>query len=158
MVKPESLDAVREIYGNYPFPRFVFNKCQSALMFFCAGFYGGHDCLHVADAGLKNVLCVDIDEEKLLTMRLIYPDEWTFFAHDVYDCNIATRFDLIVADVQLNQIESAMDYVPKWCEAASKYFVMTVKRGEPYLVPIYMKELGKLHRSDTTSWLILGRK
>jgi hypothetical protein len=158
IAEPKTLDDVRKVFGEYSFPRFVLDKCDSALLLFCAGFYGGHDCLHVADAELDHVLAVDIDKEKLEVMERIYPEHWHFVEADVLKVHTNQRYDLIVADPPLDLIDTTINFMTIWGLWAKKYLVLNVRRGSQYLAPIGWRELGKLHRSNEISWLILTNK
>lgn len=155
---PVRLEDVKREFTGYPFPRFVFNKCESALMLFCAGFYGGHDCVWVADAGLTNVIAVDHDADKLNVMKQIYPKQWSFLCTDIYKLNLISSVDLVVADVQISQIEYAQNWISAWCAVANRYLIVTGKHNELTPIPKGWKELGKLYRSDEILWLILARK
>lgn len=155
---PKSLDDIRAEYGNFPFPSFVFNRSRSALILFCAGFYGGHDCLKAADAGLTEVIAVDIDLAKLRVMESLYPSRWTFMCQSVYDLNVAPM-DLVTVDAPINQIGDIVNqgWLDKWSKYARNHMVVNILRDMPYFIPKDFRELGKIHRSEQVSWLILAR-
>lgn len=159
MKVPKSLDDVRAEYGNFPFPSFVFNRSRSALILFCAGFYGGHDCLKAADAGLTQVTGVDIDAQKLAVMAKLYPPEWIFSSRSVYDLNFDDA-DLVTVDAPMDQIGDIINqgWLDKWSKHARNHMVVNILREMPYFVPKDFRELGKIHRSEQVSWLILTRR
>jgi len=142
-----------------PFPAELLPECESALMLFCARFYGRNDCVWVEEAGIQDVTCVDLDQEKLETMVTVYPPAWRFVRADAFVENPG-RFDLVSVDVFSDQCDQALGMLEHWCSMARKYVLITAM-GEPDVeIPAGWKRRDLMHRSDHLGgvyWYILER-
>jgi hypothetical protein len=164
---PDSLDELRKENAKTPFPKFVLRNCDSALMLFCAGFYGKNDCVWVEQANVKDVTAVDTDASKLRVMQELYPPGWKFACADVYRFTVgatsqALKFDLVVADVPLTQFEYSKDWYKSWCWLSDRYVLITAE-AEPLvsvvgLLPRDWKVKGTIQRTSQSSWLLLSKR
>lgn len=111
------------------FPSEVLDSCESALMFFCAGFYGRNDCIWLAETGIQDVVGIDIDARKLDVMRDLYPDEWKFICVDAFDAAHvfkAGAYDLVCVDAFGGEVaDRALGMIEDWCRIARRFVVMT---------------------------------
>lgn len=84
------------------FPVHLLRPDDVTLCLFCAAFGGRQDAAYLRDAGVKSVLCIDNDAEKLAAMRPLYPRTWVFEADDAFglldDLTSQERFDVVTAD------------------------------------------------------------
>jgi hypothetical protein len=163
---PKSLKQLREANAHFPFPRYVLQTCDNALMLFCAGFYGKNDCVWVEEAGITNVTAVDIDQDKVNVMKSLYPDEWEFLVEDVYSFTAKAtskglEYTLVVADVPLTQFESSRPWYKHWCLLSTKYVLITaeanafVRAGH---LPRDWKVKAVINRTSQSSWLFLCKR
>lgn len=84
MIKPPlTLDDVRA-RAHPVYPTELLPGHESALMLFCAGFWGASDCIHVADAGVRRVIGVDLDTERVVAMQRLYPSSWHWVLQDAF--------------------------------------------------------------------------
>lgn len=131
-----SLDEVRASADPATFPREVLSGATSAVCFFAAAFRGRNDAIHLADAGLADVLVVDVDAEKLGEMRAIYPASWRWTVGDAYAVardlrERGERADVVVVDAWQSECERALAELPLWCAVARRHVVVTV--AKPWL-------------------------
>ena len=80
---------------------------HSAACFFCAAFYGKNDVAHVRDRGIKDVLLVDNNADKMKTMSGKYPGRWQYMVGDVYEVVKGlpdARYDLVICDQWTSQM------------------------------------------------------
>jgi len=62
-----------------------------------------NDVQFVREAGLKTVVCIDTDREKVALMRPKYPAEWTFLVEDAFEymdreLPRGANYDIVMAD------------------------------------------------------------
>lgn len=158
---PKSLEEIIEENYNAPFPKYALSQCETALMLFCAGFYGRNDCVWVAEAGLTNVVCIDTDQEKLDVMRKLYPVKWSFVCTDVYKVQLYEKYDLVVADIPLGQFEESRNWYSKWCNLAIKYVLVAADPNQIInagLLPRDWKVKATIMRTDISCWLFLCKR
>ena len=175
-----SLDDVRASADPATFPREVLAGATSAACFFGAAFRGRNDAIHLADAGLAEVVVVDVDAEKLGEMRAIYPAPWRWTVGDAYSVarDMAERgekADVVVVDAWQRDCEQALAELPLWCAIARRHVVVTVAkpwldahgvRDNPASLSAWLAGRGiaakvaSLHRradwSGGTWWLVLA--
>jgi O-antigen/teichoic acid export membrane protein len=130
---PASLDEVRKSADPQSFPTDAVAGAHSAACFFAAAFHGRNDALFLADAGVADVLCVDVDAEKLGAMREIYPPAWRFVVGDAYaaaeDLRARSeRVDVVVADAWQSDADRALDALPLWCAVARRCVLVTIPK------------------------------
>jgi O-antigen/teichoic acid export membrane protein len=130
------LDDVRRESDPATFPRAAFADATSAACFFGAAFHGRNDAVHLADAGLADVLVVDVDDAKLAAMRAVYPPSWRFVVGDAYAvardmADRGERADLVVADAWQSECARALDELPLWLSVARRRVLVTV--AKPWL-------------------------
>jgi len=133
---PVSLADVRASADPTTFPREVLDGATSAACFFGAAYRGRNDAIHLADAGLVDVLVVDADGEKLGEMRAIYPASWRWTVGDAYAAardlrERGEKADVIVVDAWQSDCEQALAELPLWCAIARRRVVVTV--AKPWL-------------------------
>lgn len=121
---PKSLDDIK----SGTFPEWVFDKCDSCLYLFGAGFYGANDAIHSVAYKSERVTVVDTDEEKLNRMRFVYPEHWDFENMDAYTFARTTdeMWDLVVVDPPIFQNQKTVDLLWLWCNLSDKYVVITI--------------------------------
>jgi hypothetical protein len=137
---PLTRDQVRSESAKVVFPTDLLSGVETALLLFCAGFHGRNDGIIVWDAGIRDVVGIDHDEERIEQMRRLYPS-WRFFTHDVYtwldehvsmldtDEGLASCFipwEIVVIDEQMNQSDHCLTLLPMFCRLASKAVVLGV--------------------------------
>ncbi len=67
------------------FPLQIIKNVSSAAMFFCAGFGGLYDVIHVYNnTAIKDVSLIDNHSEKMQWMQKIYPNNWSYFTEDAF--------------------------------------------------------------------------
>lgn len=143
------------------FPTEILGRCQSALLLYCAGFYGRNDGIHVLEAGIEDVLGVDTDVEKIAVMRGLYPDSWEFLVGDA--TTVAThlwaegrKFDLVVCDCPLGLAEQVQEQVVLWCDLANEAVVLTVGSETQRAPAPAGWEISTLERNSAgTAWEVL---
>ncbi len=92
-----------QLSQNYSFPTQILRNCESAAVFFASLTFGRNDAIYIYTAGVPYVLCNDIDEERLMHMKRIYPNDWEFVVGDAF--TVAKQllvdkqtFDLVTCD------------------------------------------------------------
>lgn len=116
------------------FPKDLLQDCESGLCLFGAGFYGANDAIHMFKAGMRDVTIMDTDRQKIAAMVKMYPHEWYFLGHDVFDWleSIVDYYkdpylwDIVVVDPPLSLIHDVCANLDKFLALASKYLVLTV--------------------------------
>jgi hypothetical protein len=127
---PDTLDAVRRTADAKSFPSHVVDGDPRTLSLFSAAFLGRNDCIHLADGRVTDVLCVDLDDEKLARMRAIYPATWRFASGDAYvvaECLRASdeRFDLVVVDGWTGEAERMLTRnLPLWLSLSRRWTLL----------------------------------
>jgi len=108
------------------FPHDVLRGARNVTDFFGAGFLGTNSALHVADAGIEDVVVVDTDEAKLDAMSAFYPGSWRFLPADAY--LVARMFretyhlhppriaDVVIVDPWTQGIERAWRALTTWTQ------------------------------------------
>jgi hypothetical protein len=143
-----------------PFPADLLPECESALMLFCAAFYGRNDCIWVEEAGILEVTCVDLDGEKLETMARIYPPSWHFVRGDAFAVETVLR-DLVSVDVFSNQSDRALGMLEHWCGMARKFVTIAAWKEPDEQTPTGWKRRDLMYRSSFLGgcyWYILERE
>jgi hypothetical protein len=125
---PANLSEIRHRPSRLVFPTDLLPEQRTALLLFCAGFYGRNDGIHVWDAGIRQVIGVDSDELKLQVMANLYPG-WLFIGADVYAWADGARArallsDIVIVDCQVNQSERCYELIPDWCSLANNVVVL----------------------------------
>jgi hypothetical protein len=107
---------------NRPYPTDQIQDCHTALLLFGAGFLGGNDGWHIAQAGLSATV-VDTDDAKLNEMRNLYPDDWRFVCDDAFSFAHKLSlgsFDLVSVDPFTNLAGWCLTDLPVWTGIARK--------------------------------------
>ncbi len=115
----------------HPYPAWVLEGCETALVVFAAEFGGMNDCAWIVDAGLR-ATCVDINPEKLEAMRENYPDDWEFVCGDAYvyalgSHHLATDgglWDIVSLDPFTNHFQKCADNIEAWCKLARRAVII----------------------------------
>ncbi len=112
------------------FPTDIVNGSESALSFFCAAFLGVNDAVHLHKKGLKELLLVDVNEEKLNAMREIYLGDEVGFEHgDAFRVARALRhrgrkFDIVITDPWSNIMQrTSVTDLPLFAALANKCYL-----------------------------------
>ena len=131
-----SLDDVRASADPSTFPREVLDGATSVASFFGAAFLGRNDAIHLADAGIADVVVVDLDAAKLGEMRAIYPAPWRWTVGDAYVVardmgKRGEKADVVIADAWQSDCERMLSELPLWCAIARRHVVVTV--AKPWL-------------------------
>jgi hypothetical protein len=130
-------------------------------MLFCAAWFGRQDAVHIADAGLF-ATCVDTDEEKLLEMRGLYPDDWTFVCSDAFAFAKQTggRWDVVSLDPFTDKFQLCAAMLPLWCDLARRVVVLGTGPDVALSIPDGWKLSDLRRRSDFKGgvyWAVLTR-
>jgi O-antigen/teichoic acid export membrane protein len=130
---PRSLSEVRKQADLRSFPTSAIEGATSAACFFAGAFHGRNDAIFLEGAGVRDVLCVDVDAEKLGAMRQIYPAGWRFLVGDAYAAaedlrSRGERVDVVVADAWQSDAERALDALPLWLAIARRRVLVTVPK------------------------------
>lgn len=128
-----TLDAIRRDSNPATFPTHVLAGAESAACFFCAGFLGRNDVIHVADAKVRRVVLVDNDPGKLEEMFRLYPQTWATFHGDAFAAAEEMRargdgFDVSIVDPWSNAIPHALLAIPTWLAVTRKHLVIAASR------------------------------
>lgn len=147
------------------FPIELLRHAKSAACFFCAAFGGKQDVKYVCDAGIQDVMLVDLDGEKLDAMKLNYPSNWRYIQGDAFQVvkEVNRRLDIVICDPFLSMSGKVLgENFDAFYSLARKWFICTMSLSQP--LPDYSKLLDKkmfltMRNSDTgTCWLsIQGR-
>lgn len=110
------------------YPSRALEGCQTALVGFCARWYGRQDAFFVAEAGLT-ATCVDIDGPRLDAMRDIYPSGWEFVQDDVFQfakdsASQPFKWDVVSLDEFTRDFERCADNIRLWCSIARKAVIL----------------------------------
>jgi hypothetical protein len=145
------------------FPSDVLESCDSALMLFCAGFYGRNDCIWLQEAGLLDVVGIDLDAGKLDVMRELYPEDWRFVCVDAFVAAHvfkAGAYDLVCVDAFAGEhADRALQMLDEWTRIARRSVVLTAIGKPEHDVPSGWTSRF-VHRSDHEGgcyWLVLER-
>lgn len=149
-----------------PHPRYpvdALSGVDSALMLFCAGFYGASDCVHLANLGIEHVVAVDRDREKIEAMRAIYPKTWEFLVADAYEiCKRSLVVDFLGVDPPVNGSERALRSLSRFCEIARRRIVIgtTLEAYEQTTIAVSneWRRRDPLMRNDRACWLVWERR
>lgn len=137
------------------FPTALLQGVRTGLVLFAAGFYGEHDAIWFAQAGVKTT-CVDRNADKIAHMEKLYPRDWEFVAGDVFDFTLTTRrWDVVTLDADSNQFTECAEMIDRWCALARTAVVLGCSRYEPITVPVGWELTERQYRSDVASWAIL---
>jgi hypothetical protein len=150
----------------YPNVKLFAPEAQTALCLFSAEWLGMQDAYWVAKAGLTGT-CVDLQREKLMQMREVYPDGWSFVEADVYKfaqaaLEMETQWDVVTLDPWTGQFQQCADLIDTWTTLARD--VVVLGHGHYRLMPPEAPEGWTLSetikRSDYKggiNWLVFTR-
>lgn len=160
---PTSLDEIRRLGNRATFPQNLLSYCDSALMLFCAGFYGANDCIWVQHHGIRRVRGIDVDDDKLRVMRKLYPPNWWFSHADVFESipSMLKKYDLVVADPSINLVQRLLKRVRCLTDLSEKFVVVTIQGTVEYdwTLPSDWYIRGyHLRNQAGTCWMILERR
>lgn len=127
---PRSLAEVRDLESGVSYPGDVLRGCETALVLFCARWFGRQDAYWIAEAGLRAV-CVDLDGERIAEMKRIYPKNWGFATGDAWAIMApfarnphAQRWDVVSLDPFTNLMDLCSETLPLWCSLARKAVIL----------------------------------
>lgn len=126
-----TIEDIRRAADRALFPMQVLEGSKSAASFFCAGYLGQLDSIHVLDAGINDVYLCDLDGVKLDRMRSMYPSDWRFERGDAYrlaEQRLAegARYDIVIADPWAGHIERLNKTFPLWYALSRRWVLMGV--------------------------------
>lgn len=132
------------------FPVEVLDGCESALLMFAGGFHGANDGVHVADAGIADVTCVDVRAEGLNVMADLYPDTWEFVVAEAFEYAAAARrrWDLVVVDCPTGLFDRCARMTDVWASLARRSVVLGCGARTIVDVPDGWTVSGCVRRSD----------
>lgn len=127
MTVPGSLDEIRDEAARATYPTYLFDKCDTALILFAAGFWGRQDGYWIQEAGL-DATCVDLDGKKLREMEALYPSSWEFEVGEVFEyCATTDRmWDLVSIDPPTDQFVRCGELIEDFCALALEAVVLGV--------------------------------
>lgn len=147
-----------------PYPVALLDKCETGLCLFAAAFCGHNDAVHFAEAGLVGT-CVDIDGERLLEMRDLYPPDWTFTVADAWKfadtaCALDLWWDAVSIDTFTGDAMChSLDSLDLWCSLARRFVTVTLTEDarDSYRVPQGWNSF-HFQRAQGVYWLVLERE
>ena len=147
-----------------PYPAHLLDECETGLCLFAAGFLGHNDVIHFAEAGLHTT-CIDIDEDRLGEMRMLYPSDWEFAVFDAWDYAMAARaldriWDAVSVDTFTGSLmDMALDSLELWTSIANRLVTVTVTVPVMYEIAVpHGWETSLYPRSRDVAWLTLERE
>lgn len=151
-----ALDELRARSG--PYPTELVRDCKRALVLFGAAFLGVHDVIHFSNAGTPDVTVVDIDGEKLTTMRALYPATWEFVEADAFafvdeQRRTGALYDIVSADPYTPHMPQTLALAPALCELARHAVLLGVEHGAPFK-PTPGWRGRRIERWDTIDWIV----
>ncbi len=144
-----------------PYPAHLLNGCETGLCLFSAAFLGWNDAIHMARNDLDTT-CVDIDAERLLEMRDLYPPEWDFVISDAWEFAIrqrtfGKRWDAVSVDTFTGAAtERSLASLALWCAIATRVVTVTVVGAQDAEIPSGWTS-GTFPRSGDVAWLVLEK-
>lgn len=149
MSAPATLDAIRAVAEPALYPTHLLAGCDTALIAFCAGFFGRQDGIFIVDAGL-NATCIDSDADFLRRMERLYPADWEFVDDDAYEYAAHTdrQWDVVSVDCPTGHFQRCADLVQTWCRAATRAVVLGTGHDTALSPPEGWCVTETLHRSD----------
>ena len=123
-----TFEDIENLYCGSVYPNLEEYAGGTALCLFCAEWLGMQDAYWVAKAGLKGT-CVDLQDGKLLSMALRYPDGWEFTYDDVYDfapraVSEGRQWDVVTLDPWTGQFQQCADLMGTWTALARKVVIL----------------------------------
>src|SRR5688572_9983443 len=116
--------------GGLEFPKHLLYPGQSALCLFCAAFNGRNDVQHLKAAGLRDVILIDNDQDKLeeLAAWTNYP-AYNVDAFEMIELYYSEgqHFDLVICD-QWTGMEQQIhgDYIEKLVAITKCHLIMGI--------------------------------
>jgi hypothetical protein len=123
---PRGLDRIKSVSDPDVFPHSVLAGAETALVLFCAAFYGEQDAVWIAEAGLR-ATCVDTDAERVQVMKRIYPPDWDFIVANVYEFvydALLCKWDVVTVDCGSAQFDRCADLISVFCGLARRAVVL----------------------------------
>lgn len=148
-----TLAEIRASGSPRTFPLFVLEGAASAACFFAAAFLGRNAEVHVADAGVRRVVLVDLDEARLREMAGLYPPAWEIRPGDAYAlvrrmAETGESYDLVTVDPFTNAIPAALGQVRAWLTVTKRYLVIGADCAW------FESRGGKPEPATVTRWLV----
>jgi len=111
------------------FPIYILDQAESAACFFSAAYLGRNAEIFVADAGLADVLLVDIDGDRLSEMAAIYPKQWRTQTADAFATVelLATEnrsFDVVIVDPYTGLMQRILFDLRPWMAISGLWLVI----------------------------------
>lgn len=146
-----------------PYPTHLLEGCETGLVLFAAAFLGHNDAIHMAEAGM-DVMCVDIDRERLLEMEMLYPARWSFSSADAWDyANLWSRkgwqWDAVSVDTFTGDaMRRSLDSLELWCSLARRLVTVTITDDVLEVEKVEGWTMSLYPRSDHVAWLVLTKE
>lgn len=149
---PRSLADVRDPDGDKSYPNHILDGAETALIMFCAAFWGRQDAYHVAAHGLHGT-CVDTDGAKLEEMRAVYPAGWEFHEQDAFAFTAQAvmeerQWDIVSLDPFTDKFDRCADLVETWCGLATRAVLLGTGEYTVMVEPEGWRVTERRKRSD----------
>ena len=137
---PRSPIAAEPVEERGSFPKYVLAHAESAAAFFCAGFGGRNDVVHLQKHSLGDVTLIDHDVDKMAALQQRCDPAWRYIVADAFDAAAELRqsrtYDVVTCDAWTNQFEDvALCHLDNFLALAKRYLLIT-------LVPHWADEKG----------------
>ena len=115
------------------YPGHLLPQHGTGLCLFSAAFLGWNDAIHFARRQLTTT-CVDIDADKLIEMKALYPDDWQFIDTDAFEFaegawTIGAMWDAVSVDTFTGDIEErSLKSLDLWCGIARTVVTATCSK------------------------------
>jgi hypothetical protein len=116
------------VVGMSNFPEHILKDCKTALCLFAAAYGGENDVQYIHKAGIKNVILVDEDKEKMKLMEHFgYRQTIGDAFHFIDRAYISLwRYELIVSDQYTHDDFKVWALYPELKKMAKKYLIIGV--------------------------------
>lgn len=147
-----------------PYPADLLVGCATGLCLFAAAFLGHNDAIHFARRDVP-AICVDVDGDRLETMRALYPGSWEFVEADAWKyaeaaADLELSWDAVSADTFTGHKweTQTIAAVPIWAAIANRLvtFTATSRMRSSLRAPAGW-ELGFYERATDVYWGVLTR-
>jgi hypothetical protein len=117
-----------ELGAHSAFPTQILNGCQTAASFYSAQLYGKNDVIHLYKCGVESVDLVDLNAEKLESMKELYPNINKIHCEDVFGAlnrwvTQKTRFDVVISDPYTHHCREAWEKKDDFFKITQKVYV-----------------------------------
>jgi hypothetical protein len=146
-----------------PYPADMLHPGETGLCLFAAAYLGHNDAIHMARKEMT-VTCVDVNDQRLVEMEQLYPDDWEFVVCDAWvfaEHYAATgrTWDIVSVDTFTGDAtDRSMDSLELWCSLANRAVVATISLdGTASWDSPEGWRASMFPRSGKAAWLVLRR-